>query len=44
MPRASPREDCALGLSIEYSSQSSARNGRWNHIAWSSEAICTFGW
>ena len=43
-PRASPREPCALGLSIEYSSQSSARKLRWNHSAWSSEAICTFGW
>src|SRR2546427_9514871 len=34
-PRARPRESCALGLSSEYSSQSSARNGRWNQMAWS---------
>src|SRR5690606_9460780 len=43
-PRARPRESCALGLSSEYSSQSSTRNGRWNQMAWSSEAICTCGW
>src|SRR5207342_3942636 len=39
-PRARPRAFCAVGLSSEYSSQSSTRNGRWNHSAWSSEAIC----
>ena len=32
-PRASPRPPWALGLSTEYSSHSSARNGRWNQSA-----------
>ena len=36
-PRPRPPE--ADGDCVEYSSHSSARNGRWNHIAWSSEAI-----
>ena len=30
--------------SQQKSYQSSARNARWNHSAWSSEAISTFGW
>src|SRR6202043_4052074 len=34
-PRVRPRPPCALGESCAYSSHSSARNGRWNHIAWS---------
>jgi hypothetical protein len=32
-PRASPRAPDAAGDSWRYSSQSSARNGPWNHIA-----------
>ena len=40
LPRAKPRAPEALGLSTAYSSHSSARNGRWNHIAWSMLAIC----
>lgn len=32
-PRARPRAPCAVGLSSEYNSQSSVRNGRWNHSA-----------
>ncbi len=42
MPRARPRAPCAVGLSHEYSSHSSTRNGRWNQSAWSRLAICTF--
>src|SRR5262245_1652443 len=34
-PRASPRAPTATGESWAYSSHRSARNGRWNHIAWS---------
>ena len=33
LARAKPRAPEALGLSTAYSSQSSTRNGRWNHIA-----------
>jgi DNA-binding beta-propeller fold protein YncE len=41
LPSARPRPPDAFGLSMTYSSQSSTRNGRWNHIAWSRLAICT---
>ena len=34
-PVAKPRPAAADGLCVWYSSQSSARNGRWNHITWS---------
>ncbi len=33
LPREKPRAPEALGLSIEYSNQSSTRKSRWNHIA-----------
>ena len=38
-PSASPRAPWADGLFWWYSSHSSARSGRWNHIAWSRLAI-----
>src|SRR5918992_2727367 len=34
-PRAKPRAPAAAGVSWAYSSHWSARNGLWNHIAWS---------
>lgn len=37
-PLASPRAAPDHGDSWAYSIQSSTRNGRWNHIAWSSDA------
>ena len=40
-PRARPRPPEVDGESWSYSSHSSARNGRWNHMAWSRLAICT---
>ena len=41
LPRARPREAPVHGDSCEYSHHSSARNGRWNHIAWSRLASAT---
>ena len=38
-PSANPRPACADGLRWWYSSHSSARTGRWNHMAWSRLAI-----
>src|SRR5439155_1315376 len=38
-PVARPRAPDADGLSCAYSSHSSARKGRWNHIAWSRLAM-----
>ena len=36
------RDALALGLSTAYSSQSSTLKSRWNHMAWSRLAICSF--
>src|SRR5690606_12578226 len=42
-PWARPRADDVETADWSYSSHSSARNGRWNHIAWSTLAICIPG-
>ena len=43
--RAGPHAFCPRsGCRWRPGSQSSARNGRWNHSAWSSEAMATPGW
>ncbi|CFE52623.1 Uncharacterised protein [Mycobacterium tuberculosis] len=41
-PRVSARPPLADGDDWSYSNHSSARKGRMNHIAWSSDATCSW--